>query len=142
MEEEDIFDGEFSDLPEGEEEDGFGEEGMEEDDFQDFDDEDEMIDDPVEDLPTTTKAKPVEEKENVEVTQRFFEKLKGQLSKNPGAGSLKLFLQVFVDLLNDETKDRFRKRAFIITDLNLLNEVVKYGVGEFPAILIKAVGLK
>lgn len=142
MDEEEIFDGEFSDLPDDAEFDDFGDEEMGDEEEADFDDEDELLEAPAGALEPVSKARPVEEKENIEVTQRFFDKLKGQLSRKPGAGSLKLFLQVFVDLLNDETKDRFRKRAFIVTDLKLLNAIVKYGVEEFPSILEASAGFR
>lgn len=141
MEDDEIFDGQFSDLNEDDDGGDFGDEEIGEEEMDQFDDDEELLDGPEGQFEGAVKAKPVEEKENVEVTQRFFDKLRGQLERKPGAGSLKLFLQVFVDVLNDETSDRFRKKAFITTDLNVLNAIVKFGVEEFPAILETAAGL-
>jgi hypothetical protein len=138
MEEE--YDGEFSDL-QGDELDGYDEEDFgEEEGLGELDEEDELLQMGSEFR--TEKAKQVAEKENIEVTERFFDKLVGQLERKPGYGSLKLFLQVFVDLLNDETKDKLRKKAYTITDIQLLNRVMKYGVEQFPAILAASSGLE
>lgn len=136
------FDEEFSDLQE-DDQDGF-EEGSfgEEEGFGDFDEEDDLLDAPLGTSDNAERARPVEEKENVEVNQVFFDKLVAQLEKKPGYGSLKLFLQVFVDLLNDETADRYRKRAYAVSDLKLLNSIVKFGVEKFPAILTEASGME
>lgn len=142
MEEEEIFDGEFSDLQEEDDLDDYGDEELGEEEEGDFDDDEDLLEAPGETLQGASKAKPVEEKENVEVTQRFFDKLKNQLVRKPGIGSLKLFMQIFIDALNDETQDRFRKRAYVISDLSVLNAIVKFGVDEFPGILEASAGFE
>lgn len=133
MEEEEIYDGGFSDL---EDEDGF--DGGE-NEISDLEGEEGEFDDLEED---ETIMNPLGEKkevviENVEITEKFFEKLRDRLEKNPGFGSIKMFLQIFVDLLNEENTQTKRKRAYLVTDLNLMNSIIRYGVEVFPAIVIK-----
>lgn len=139
----DEFDGEFSDLNDedidGGDDDSYGDE---EEGFDDYDDEEDLLEEPVGNTGRSERAKVVEEKENVEVNDVFFDKLVNQLEKKPGYGTLKLFLQVFVDLLSEETKDRYRKRSYGVTDLKLLNRIIKFGIEKFPQILTTASGME
>ena len=76
------------------------------------------------------------------VNEAFFDKLVQQLEKKPGMGSLRLFLQVFVDMMNEEQTNKYRKRVYVVSDLELLNKIIRYGLESFPGILIKAAGFE
>jgi hypothetical protein len=140
------YDGDFSDLQDEDEgwdeEDGADEELEEDLEGEDApDEEEELLDAPSE--PTKKKRAVAEEdKENVVITEKFFSRMVTQLETKPGQGSLKLFLQIFVDLLGEQNTDKFRKRTFTVLELDLLRTVLDFGVHRFPEILVKALGIK
>ena len=67
--------------------------------------------------------------------------MKGQLLQNPGFGPLKVFLRVFLDLINEDSTANKRKRTYLVTDLLLMNSIIRFGIEDFPRILVKASGL-
>jgi hypothetical protein len=140
MEEEDIYDDEFSEIDDME---GDGEEEFDGYDDADFNSDEEGLegpeeegdfDDPLE-RPETGKKEVVREKERIEITEKVFGRLVKQLETKPGKGSVRLFLQIFIDCLNDETEDRYRKKEYRVSELGLLNKILRYAVEVFPGIL-------
>lgn len=143
MDQEEIYDGDFSDLQDGDELDG-DDEGQEEYSYSDLEDDPEDLE--AEEGPAEQPAKQPRraadpETESVEITEKFFEKLKGQLLQNPGFGPLKVFLRVFLDLINEDSTANKRKRTYLVTDLLLMNSIIRFGIEDFPRILVKASGL-
>ncbi len=143
MEQEDIYDGDFSDLQSG---DGFeAEEGANDEysysDLEDDPEDPEEADDPEDQATQHSRRAGEQEAESLEVTPKFFERLKNQLLQNPGFGSLKVFLQVFFDLINEDSQKKKRKTSYLVTDFALMNSIIRFGIEAFPAILIKASGI-
>lgn len=145
MDEEELQDfepGEFSDLgdsqdafdddEEGSAQDGFEEEGLEE--FDDEEDEDL--------LGGIGKRKAQPEAQEVIIDQKFFDRLVKQLQTNAGGGAVKLYLQVFSDLVLEQKKHAQRKRKFVAHELQLIDQVVRFTLEQFPPLLKKIVGFE
>lgn len=146
MDEEELQDfqpGEFSDLDDSQaelfdDEDGEGEDGFEEEGFEEFDDEeeDELIG------TSERRKKDAPEAKEIIVDEKFYNRLIKQLETNAGAGAIKLFLQVFSDLALEQKKQSQRKRKFVAHELQLIDQLVRFTIEEFPDLLKRIVGFE
>lgn len=145
MDEEELQDfqpGDFSDLDDSQaelfdDEDGEGEEGFEEEGFEDFDDEEED-----ELIGTSGRKNDAPDAREIIVDEKFYNRLIKQLETNAGVGAIKLFLQVFSDLALEQRKQSQRKRKFVAHELQLIDQLVRFTIEEFPELLKKIVGFE